>query len=72
MNTRPIQEAKNADLRGSLPALQRAAQRARELAARTGTELIICRNGVIESIKPLGISASLAIQEPPTPYGDKP
>ena len=48
MNTKPIEEAKNADLRGSFPALQRAALRARELAARTGTKLVVGRGGVIE------------------------
>jgi hypothetical protein len=40
MNPKPIEEAKNADLRGLLPALQRAALRARELAARTGIKFL--------------------------------
>lgn len=52
MNTKPIEQAKSADLRGSWPALQRAAQRARELAAQTGTELIVMRDGVLQRIRP--------------------
>lgn len=52
MNTKPIEQAKSADLRGSWPALQRAAQRARELAAHTGTELIVMRDGVLQRIRP--------------------
>jgi hypothetical protein len=39
-------------LRGSWPALQRAARRARELAAQTGTELIVMRDGVLQRIRP--------------------
>jgi hypothetical protein len=35
MNTKPIEQAKNQDLANSLPALRRAAQRARELASKT-------------------------------------
>lgn len=52
MNTKPIEQAKSADLRGSWPALLRAAQRARELAAQTGTELIVMRDGVLQRIRP--------------------
>lgn len=52
MNGKPIHQAKNADLRGSWPALLRAAQRARELAAQTGTELIVMRDGVMQRIRP--------------------
>jgi hypothetical protein len=52
MNKRPIEEAEDRDLRLSHLALQRAAQRARELAAATGTALVISRNGVIEHLTP--------------------
>lgn len=52
MNGKTIDQAKSADLRGSWPALLRAAQRARELAAQTGTELIVMRNGVLQRIRP--------------------
>lgn len=66
---KPIDQARTADLRGSWQALQRAARRARELAAQTGTELIVSRNGVIERIRPLPESAGLQAREPVPPYG---
>lgn len=72
MNTKTIDKANNADLRGSWPALQRAARRARELALQTGTELIVSRNGVIERIQPQPDTAGERAQEPAAPYGDKP
>ncbi|OBS32023.1 hypothetical protein A9O67_10735 [Tepidimonas fonticaldi] len=52
MNGKTIDQAKSADLRGSWPALLRAARRARELAAQTGTELIVMRDGVLQRIRP--------------------
>ena len=51
MNKRPITDAKNPELPGSLQALRRAAQRAREIAAQTGTALVVSRNGVIVHIR---------------------
>jgi predicted ABC-type ATPase len=42
----------DADLKGSLQAMQRAASRARDLALRTGTDLIIVRDGKVVRIKP--------------------
>lgn len=71
MNTRPISEAKDSDLRLSQTALERAAKRARELAAQTGTELIISHNGVIEHISVSESAVAAQIQEPNTPYGKK-
>ena len=61
---RPIEQARDADLRLSQPALRRAAQRARELAARTGTALIVRRGERIERIEP----APIAAQQPVAPY----
>lgn len=52
MKKRPITQSTDIDLRLSEVALQRAAQRARELAAATGTALVISRNGVIEHLTP--------------------
>lgn len=52
MNTRPIEEARDADLRRTRPAMERAAKRARDLAVRTGTPIVVSRNGVIEYVKP--------------------
>lgn len=43
----PIEQARNSDLRGSAAALARAAQRAREVAMRTQTALVVRRNGVL-------------------------
>jgi hypothetical protein len=72
MNTqKPIDQARTADLRGSWQALLRAAQRARELAAQTGTELIVSRGGVIERIRPVPDATSAQVREPVPPYGDK-
>ena len=71
MNESPIETARDADLRLSLPALQRAAQRARELAARTGTAIVISRDGVMEHITPQLEALSASVQERPANYGDK-
>ena len=49
---RPIETATNADLRGSWLALQRAAQRARQIAAQTGTAVVVMRDGVLEHVYP--------------------
>ncbi len=49
---RPIEQADSANLRGSLPALRRAAERARQLAAQTQTAVVVMRNGVMEHVYP--------------------
>ncbi len=75
MNTKTIKQAKSAHLRGSWQALQRAAQRAREVAAQTGTELIVSRNGVMTRVKPMPVRVSKATQiaQPRASYsGGKP
>ncbi|WP_180684496.1 hypothetical protein [Tepidicella baoligensis] len=69
MNQKPIDQATTADLRGSWQALLRAAQRAREVAAMTGTELIISRAGVIERIRPESAQTGRQTQEPAARYG---
>ncbi len=69
MNTRSIEEARDADLRLSIIALERAARRARELAARTGTALIVTRNGAIERILP---GAPASVTEAQDPDGKNP
>ena len=50
MNIRPIELAHDADLRYSSAALHRAALRARELAMKTGTAIVIIRDGKLENI----------------------
>ena len=70
MNKQPIENARDADLRLSSQALQRAAQRARELARQTGTAIVVSRRGVIETIRP--DSGAPGVQEPTAPYGKTP
>lgn len=52
MNTKPISTANDADLRAVPQALARAAQRARELAARTGTRLVVVERGELKLVAP--------------------
>jgi len=47
-----IREARDPAMRGSLAALQRAAEDARRIAIQTGTDLIVMRNGQICSLPP--------------------
>lgn len=42
----------DANLRGSLAAMRRAAQRARQVAQQTGTDLIIVRGGRVMRVGP--------------------
>lgn len=72
MNKQPIETAHDADLRQSLRAMQRAAQRARELAARTGTAIVISRQGVVQQVRPDEAVLAHEMREPPAPYGGKP
>lgn len=72
MNQQPIETACDADLRMSAQAMQRAAQRARELAARTGTTLVISRQGVIEHLRPDAAASAQAVKEPPAGYDNQP
>jgi LDH2 family malate/lactate/ureidoglycolate dehydrogenase len=51
MNKQPIATARDADLRLSVAAMHRAAQRARELARQTGTAIVISRGGVVQHIE---------------------
>jgi hypothetical protein len=45
MTQQDLSQAKNADLRGSLAALQRAAAEARRIAIQTNTGIVIMRDG---------------------------
>jgi len=63
MNKQPIEQARDADIRLSLVALRRAAERARKLARDTGTPLVVSRNGVVE-YAPLQPEKPLGLQEP--------
>lgn len=76
MNPKPIETANDADLRAVPQALARAAQRACELAARTGTHLIIVERGLVKRVAVAAASQStvsrmLRVQESAAPpYGD--
>lgn len=52
MNRKSIDYAKDPALRTSLAALQRAAKRARRVAANTGTQLVVARNGKFVRVAP--------------------
>jgi len=52
MNTKPIEQARTPDLRGSWAALQRAALRARQIAAQTGTAIVVSEAGKLRHIYP--------------------
>lgn len=44
----------DADVKGSMKAIQRAALRARQVAQQTNTDLIVVRKGQVVRIKPQG------------------
>ena len=66
-NMQPIEQARDADLRLSRPAMQRAAQRAREIAARTGTSLVVSEDGKVRRLEVETLP--LQVQQPTPPYG---
>lgn len=72
MNPRPIEAAQDDDLRLSRQAMQRAAARAWEIAVRTGTAIIIRRDGVIEAVRPAEDAPAQPVQTPPAPDAAKP
>ena len=59
MTTKDISDAKDADLRASMGALERAALAARMIAIQTDTAIIVHRDG-----KPVRIPAAQLRQEP--------
>jgi len=71
MNMKSIDQAQDPDLRSSQAAMQRAARRARELAAATGTAVIVSRNGVVERIVSETHSGRDGVRENALPYGTK-
>lgn len=50
MNQKSIENAKDSDLAGSLNAIRRAAKRARQVAAQTGTALIVRHGEQIDRV----------------------
>lgn len=72
MNKQPIEQAHDTDLRLSSVALQRAALRARELAIKTGTAIVVNREGKLAYLAPEAPPAeTIHAQEPIGDYGDK-
>ena len=70
MSKRDISQAKNADMRGSLAALKRAAQMARETAIQTNTGIVISRDGKLVRITADELRADTSWrtdQTPPSP-----
>jgi hypothetical protein len=72
MNEHPIEQARDADLRLSVAAMHRAAQRARELAQQTGTAIVVSRHGVVEQLAPQSGAPVHGVHEPRPGYGRKP
>jgi len=64
-NPKPISQARDADLRGSWPALLRAAARARVIAEQTGTKLIVSPRPDLASSLPQPGQAAQVQQMPP-------
>lgn len=60
MNLRPLSMSDDADLRLSLPAMQRAARRAREIARQTGTCVVVGELGLVRRIPPEELDQSEA------------
>lgn len=48
----PRMKTRDPDIRGSLPAMKRAARRARALAKATGTPLYTLKNGRVVNLNP--------------------
>ena len=61
MNPSQPEQTRDADLIHSFTALKRAAQRAREEAIRTGTLLVIVRDGRCERVSPDELNAGAPI-----------
>lgn len=71
MNNRPIETALDPDLRLSRQAMLRAAQRAREIAAQTGTAIVVCEHGVLRHIYPGKEQRSEGIRESGAAYDNE-
>ena len=58
MNDKSISEANDPDLRNIDTAIKRAAERAREIAKQSGTQLVVNRNGKTVLIDPKDLPSS--------------
>ena len=50
MNNKAIEQAKDSDMAGSIHAIRRAAKRARQVAAQTGTALVVRHGEQIDRV----------------------
>jgi hypothetical protein len=71
MTTRSIDEARDIDLRLSGIALARAAVRARQIAVRTGTKIVVSRNGAIHHVEPAAKALVKDVGEEGQPYQER-
>lgn len=71
MNKEPIENAIDADLRLSKSALLRAARRAHELAAQTGTCIVVRESGVLRKIHPDSGESAFTLHEPAPVYKEE-
>lgn len=65
MNKQPIEQARDNDLRLSPKAMQRAMQRAHELARMTGTSIVVSHDGIIEHLTPNPSETVVCVQKVP-------
>lgn len=74
MNKKPLKDAQDSDLRGSWPALIRAGERARRIAAQTQTAVVYSENGKLihRYMKDLAALSKTGTQEPEIPYSSNP
>lgn len=57
MNKKAIEQAKDHDMASSINAIRRAAKRASQVAAQTGTSLIVWHDGRIERVMVTGLES---------------
>ncbi len=58
-HTHSLQHARSSSLKGTMAAMLRAAQRARQIAAQTHTALVVQRNGALEYLYPPQVTANV-------------
>lgn len=71
MNDKPLESAKDPDIRFSQQAMQRAALKAREIAAQTGTAIVITEQGVMREVHPKADQVTTLVHESKGVYNDK-
>jgi hypothetical protein len=63
MKSKPIEQSKDPDLRGSIEAMRRAAFRAREIAKSTNTEIVVEINNELVYLSPDDPNDPLAVPD---------